>query len=258
MQSVWTQGHAESSFGPFEQVIVPTIAATELETSTGITESTPSFFQKSDLIVTAALNQLQDGRTTIQVTNFNAHTLNNSQGTLVASKSSRPDKLALDVTGATHPQFFLPRRGHQCNQQAVLTSSSANDGEKIIRDAWNVWGPRPSQPHRKSQLRRKFQTKRTREAGPHSEWWPTQGNRGPIQLRKEGTHSFLSGKANTSEILDFLWPSSLVQLQLSSCTRHWKSSRWISISFRYSTCLPCSFEFDWLDTNTPPRDGHGF
>ena len=69
---------------PFQRVIVSTIAATELETSTGITESTLSFSRKFNLMVTPALSQLQDGRTTIQVTKPNAHTFTIRQGTIVA------------------------------------------------------------------------------------------------------------------------------------------------------------------------------
>ena len=70
--------------GPFQQVMVPTIAAKDLETSTGSLDATPSFSRKSDLNVTSALSQLQHVRTTTQVTNPNAHTFTISQGTIVA------------------------------------------------------------------------------------------------------------------------------------------------------------------------------
>ena len=70
---------------PFQQVMVPMIAATEIERSSGIFGATPSFSRKSDLIVTPAPNQLHNGRATIQVTNPNAHTFTLSQGTLVAN-----------------------------------------------------------------------------------------------------------------------------------------------------------------------------
>ena len=71
--------------GPLQQVMVPTIATNEIETSTGITEATTSFSQKVDLIVTAALIQLQINRTTNQVKNPNAHTFTICQRTLVAN-----------------------------------------------------------------------------------------------------------------------------------------------------------------------------
>ena len=46
--------------GPFEQDFVPTNAATEIGTSFGITDFTRAFSQKSDVVVTPAMNQLQD------------------------------------------------------------------------------------------------------------------------------------------------------------------------------------------------------
>ena len=44
------------------------VAATGIETLTGITDATTTFLQESDLKVIPALNQLQDSRATIQVT----------------------------------------------------------------------------------------------------------------------------------------------------------------------------------------------
>ena len=60
---------------PFQHVMVPTIAATELGTSTGNTVATPSFSRKSELVVTPAVSQLEHVDATIQVTKPDAHTL---------------------------------------------------------------------------------------------------------------------------------------------------------------------------------------
>ena len=64
--------------------MAPTSATTEVATSFRITEATPAFTRKSDLIVTPALNQLRYGQTTIKITHSNAHTLNISHGKALA------------------------------------------------------------------------------------------------------------------------------------------------------------------------------
>ena len=69
--------------GLFQQTMVPTVVATEIETSIGMTEAATSFSRKSD-IVARNCNQYQDHRTAVQVTNPNAHTLTISQATIIA------------------------------------------------------------------------------------------------------------------------------------------------------------------------------
>ena len=63
--------------------MVTTITATELDTSFGRTEATPAFTRKSNLIMTPAMNELRDGRTTFQITNLNAYTFIISHGAIV-------------------------------------------------------------------------------------------------------------------------------------------------------------------------------
>ena len=76
--------------GPFPQVMVPTIAATDIDISFGITEATPASTRKSDLTLTPAMDQHPHGQTTLQVTNSNAHTFTISHGAF--SKKSHPHK----------------------------------------------------------------------------------------------------------------------------------------------------------------------
>ena len=71
--------------GPFQQVMVPNITATEIDNSFKITEATTAFNQQPDFILTPAVNQLQDGRTTSQFTNPNAHMFIISHGGVVAN-----------------------------------------------------------------------------------------------------------------------------------------------------------------------------
>ena len=78
--------------------MVPTIAATEIDSYFGITEATPVLSRKSVLIVTPPMDQLQDRRkTTIRVTNLNAHTFKISHGTVVANFKKLTAEQAIPV-----------------------------------------------------------------------------------------------------------------------------------------------------------------
>ena len=68
-----------------QQVMLPAIAAAATEISFGNTEATPVFSWKSDLVVTPAMNQLEAGRTAMQVSNPNAHTFTINPGAVVVN-----------------------------------------------------------------------------------------------------------------------------------------------------------------------------
>ena len=83
---IWTQGHTESS----SRSIPASVGSNDSrfltrDASTGINEATAAYYLNSDLNVTPTLNQPQDDRTKIQVTNSNAQTITISQTTIVAN-----------------------------------------------------------------------------------------------------------------------------------------------------------------------------
>ena len=105
--------------------MVPTIAATELETSTGITETTPPFSQNSALYVTPAVNQLQDGRSTIQNTKPNAHTFTINQQIIVADLKTFTARQASHV----HPMSL---------EQLTLVSSYPDEATTVINQLFQL------------------------------------------------------------------------------------------------------------------------
>ena len=137
--------------------MVPTIAITELETLTGISEATPSCYQKFDLIRTPALNQLQDGLATIRVTNPNAHTFTISQRTIVAyvkiltpgqASHVRPMSLEQLTLVCSYPDEATSVNNHLIQSPRVPTTD--RDGTRRLRRA----EIQPAQQHRKTHLRR--------------------------------------------------------------------------------------------------------
>ena len=105
--------------GPFQEVMVPMIAATELETSTFITAATPSFARIPHLNVTPALSQLHDGRTTIHVTKSYTHTFIISQGTIVIMF----DIITPEQTSHVHPMSL---------EQLALVSTYPDEATNFI------------------------------------------------------------------------------------------------------------------------------
>ena len=104
--------------GPLQQTMVPTITAAELDTSFVITEVTTASTRKSDFKVTPAMTEFKDGRTTIQVTNPNAHTLTINRWAVVANQ-----------------KIFTPG---QANHQSPMSLEQLNLDSSHPEDANNV------------------------------------------------------------------------------------------------------------------------
>ena len=125
--------------GRFQQVMVPTITATELDTSLGITEATLVFIRKSDLIVTPKMIELRDGRTTIQVKNNIAHTLTIGHGAVVANfKVLRPGQVNQVQPMSLEQQLTLvsslPEESQQPHQP-TLPDSIFIGGQTMVPNA---------------------------------------------------------------------------------------------------------------------------
>ena len=119
--------------------MVPTITATELDTSLGITEATLVFIRKSDLIVTPTMIELRDGRTTIQVKNNIAHTLTIGHGAVVANfKVLRPGQVNQVQPMSLEQQLTLvsslPEESQQPHQP-TLPDSIFIGGQTMVPNA---------------------------------------------------------------------------------------------------------------------------
>ena len=99
--------------------MAPTIAAIAIDISFDITEATSAFTRKSDLIVTPAIKQLQDRRTTIQITNPNAHSFSINHGTVFAKFKT------LTLGRANHVQTMSL-------EQLTLVSSHLEEANNVI------------------------------------------------------------------------------------------------------------------------------
>ena len=144
--------------------MVPTIAATEIDNSFGITEASPAFIQKSDFIVTPALNLLrtdeQQFKLRTRMTTGSASAteeLHRFQNTLTRTSKSR----ATNVIGTTHLCLFT-HRGSQQGHQPAPSDSRFSRRQKMASDASDVQGLHGAQP-----VRRRFNDEilRLRELG---------------------------------------------------------------------------------------------
>ena len=96
------------------QVMIQVHSDAEISLTTGTVEGSPAFMRKTCLIVSAALVDLDDGKTVIQVTNPNNHTFTQSQyhtGTLPHSHTTSSGKHHAPASGTLELDHQAPRRG---------------------------------------------------------------------------------------------------------------------------------------------------
>ena len=147
--------------------MVPTITATELDTSFGITEATLVFTGKSDLIVTAAMIELRDGRTLIQLTNPSAHTFTISHGAVVASFKipTHPDK-QIRCNQCHWNNSLLSLHSQRKPTTSSTSSSRLTAQQTMVPVAWDVRGTQEPQPGWTTDLRWNPSTPWTRNLDP--------------------------------------------------------------------------------------------
>ena len=104
---------------PNQQVFVPVVIEHDLGDITGTVEGLPAFERRSHLLVSPALNETQEGRTHVQITNPLDYQITNNVGTPVASFKIMTPKQANNLQ---------PMTNHQLN----LISQYPDDAEAVL------------------------------------------------------------------------------------------------------------------------------
>ena len=104
---------------PNQQVFVPVVIERDLGDITGTVEGLPAFERRSNLLVSPALNETQEGRTHVQITNPLDYQITINAGTPVASFKIMTPKQANNLQ---------PMTNHQLN----LISQYPDDAEAVL------------------------------------------------------------------------------------------------------------------------------
>ena len=84
---------------PHPQVFKPVVIEKDIGDITGTVDGLPAFERKSHFLVSSALNETQEGRTHVQVTNPLEYQITNNAGTAVA---------ALKILTLNQPNNLMP------------------------------------------------------------------------------------------------------------------------------------------------------